>query len=127
MAQSKEKRVLKVARDAARDSKDWVIVHNALFGLGGKCTELFPTQSDRTAFAQTEEFAEIMQILEKLQKKSKDPGFTSSLSRANGAMTVRLPRSMHAALLAEAKAEDVSLNQLCMAKLAVQLRAVTPL
>jgi predicted HicB family RNase H-like nuclease len=32
---------------------------------------------------------------------------------ANVAISVRLPRSVHAALLAEAKAEGVSLNQLC--------------
>jgi predicted HicB family RNase H-like nuclease len=40
------------------------------------------------------------------------------------AVLVRLPRSVHAAMLAEAKAEDVSLNQLCVAKLVAQLRAV---
>ena len=37
---------------------------------------------------------------------------------------VRLARSVHAALLAEAKAEGVSLNQLCLSKLVAQLRAV---
>jgi predicted HicB family RNase H-like nuclease len=46
------------------------------------------------------------------------------ISSANGAISVRLPRSVHAALLAEAKAEGVSLNQLCVAKLIAQLRAV---
>jgi predicted HicB family RNase H-like nuclease len=43
---------------------------------------------------------------------------------ANGAISVRLPRSVHAPLLAEAKAEGVSLNQLCLSKLVAQLRAV---
>ncbi len=43
---------------------------------------------------------------------------------ANGAISVRLPRSVHAALLAEAREEGVSLNQLCVAKLVAQLRAV---
>jgi predicted HicB family RNase H-like nuclease len=42
----------------------------------------------------------------------------------NGAIRVRLPRSVHAVLLAEAKAEGVSLNQLCLSTLVVQLRAV---
>ena len=46
------------------------------------------------------------------------------VSSANGAISVRLPRSVHAALLAEAKAEGVSLNQLCLSKLVAQLRAV---
>jgi predicted HicB family RNase H-like nuclease len=38
--------------------------------------------------------------------------------------TRRLPRSVHAALLAEAKAKGVSFNQLCLSKLVAQLRAV---
>jgi predicted HicB family RNase H-like nuclease len=40
------------------------------------------------------------------------------------AFSVRPPRSVHAALLAEAKAEGVSLNQLCVSKLVARLRAV---
>ena len=50
--------------------------------------------------------------------------FGERLASANGAISVRLPRSVHAALLAEAKAEGVSLNQLCLSKLVAQLRAV---
>ncbi len=54
-----------------------------------------------------------------------DPESIADLTaKANGALSIRLPRSIHAALLAEAKAEGVSLNQLCSAKLAVQLAAV---
>lgn len=40
---------------------------------------------------------------------------------ANGNISVRLPKSIHAALLKQAAAEGVSLNQLCVAKLAVPL------
>jgi predicted HicB family RNase H-like nuclease len=50
--------------------------------------------------------------------------FVELLSSANGAISVHLPRSVHAAPLAEAKAEGVSLNQLCLSKLVAQLRAV---
>jgi predicted HicB family RNase H-like nuclease len=46
------------------------------------------------------------------------------VSSANRAISVRLPSSVHAALLAETKAEGVGLNQLCVAKLVAQLRAV---
>jgi predicted HicB family RNase H-like nuclease len=45
------------------------------------------------------------------------------LATARGAVSVRLPRSVHAALLAEARAEGVSLNQLCLSKLVVSLNA----
>lgn len=40
---------------------------------------------------------------------------------ANGNISVRVPKSIHAALLREAAAEGVSLNQLCSAALAVPL------
>ncbi|MBI1830663.1 MAG: toxin-antitoxin system HicB family antitoxin [Planctomycetes bacterium] len=43
---------------------------------------------------------------------------------ANGhlSVTLRLPRSVHKALQAEAAAEGVSLEQLCLSKLVAQLR-----
>lgn len=41
----------------------------------------------------------------------------------NGKILVRVPKTVHAALLAEAEAEGVSLNQLILSKLSVQLRA----
>ncbi|MBN1491092.1 MAG: toxin-antitoxin system HicB family antitoxin [Phycisphaerae bacterium] len=44
------------------------------------------------------------------------------LGGANGHLSVRVLRSIHAALLAKAKKEGISLNQLCLTKLAVQLR-----
>jgi predicted HicB family RNase H-like nuclease len=40
----------------------------------------------------------------------------------SGNFMVRGPRSLHAALIAEANAEGVTLNQLCISKLSMQLR-----
>ena len=117
------RRVLEFAEERAKQAADWVELHNALFGLGGKATELFTTESERTAFAQTKECKQIFALLDDLpQPAIKD--FGTLLATANGAISVRLPRSVHAALLAEAKAEGVSLNQLCLSKLVAQLRAV---
>ena len=45
--------------------------------------------------------------------------------KKSGRFVVRLPQSLHAALEREAEQEGVSLNQLVVAKLAVQLKAVT--
>jgi predicted HicB family RNase H-like nuclease len=52
-----------------------------------------------------------------------DRGTARASETANGRILVRVPRSLHAALLSEADAEGVSLNQLIVAKLTVQLRA----
>ena len=120
---AKARQLLEFAEQRAGQAADWVELHNALFGLGGKATELLSTESERTAFAQTEECKRIFALLDGLPPPAvKD--FGELLATANGAISVRLPRSVHAALLAEAKAEGVSLNQLCLSKLVAQLRAV---
>jgi hypothetical protein len=120
---AKARELLAYAEERAEQTADWVELHNALFGLGGKATELLTSESERTAFAQTPECKRIFALLDRLpQPAVKD--FGELLATANGAISVRLPRSVHAALLAEAKAEGVSLNQLCLSKLVAQLRAV---
>jgi hypothetical protein len=121
--QARACRLLEYAEQRTREAPDWVALHNDLFGIGGKATELFPTESERTAFAQTAECKRIFALLDSLPSPAvKD--FATLLATANGAISVRLPRSVHAALLAEARAEGVSLNQLCLSKLVAQLRAV---
>lgn len=111
---------LEFAQRQAAQAKNWVEFHNALFGIGGRLTELFPTQAERVAFGKTDEHRQIMELLEQLQGNDKEEPAPPD---ASGRFVLRLPRSMHAALMAEAQAEGISLNQLCVAKLATQLRA----
>jgi hypothetical protein len=120
---AKARELLEFAERRAGQAADWVELHNALFGLSGKATELFTTEAERTAFARTAECKRIFALLDDLPQPAVKE-FGELLATANGAISVRLPRSVHAALLAEARAEGVSLNQLCLAKLVAQLRAV---
>jgi hypothetical protein len=120
---ARARQVLAFAQRRAARAADWIELSNALFGLGGKATELFPTESERTAFSRTPEYKQTLALLDTLPRPQVK-GFVEMVASANGAISVRLPRSVHAALLAEAKAEGVSLNQLCVAKLVAQLRAV---
>jgi hypothetical protein len=121
--ETKAQQLLSFARQQAKKSQDWIELHNALFGIGGKAGELFPTESERTAFAQTPECKQIFALMDQVPAPPvRELG--ELLATANGAISVRLPRSLHAALLAEAKAEGVSLNQLCLSKLLLQLRSV---
>jgi hypothetical protein len=117
------RQILAFAEERARQATDWVELHNALFGMGGKATELLKTESDRTAFSQTKECQRIFALLDSLPAPAIKE-FGELLATAHGAISVRLPRSVHAALLAEARAEGVSLNQLCLSKLVAQLRTV---
>ncbi len=123
--QFRASRAAEAARSLAETCVSWIDMHNALFGLGGICSQLFISEIDRTAFARTPEFTEIHELIGQVRDRCGDPStLATDLSMANGRILVRVPRSMHAALLAEATAEGVSLNQLCAAKLSLQLRAI---
>jgi hypothetical protein len=120
---AKARQVLEFARQRAAKASDWLELHFALFGVGGKATELFPTEAERTAFCRTKEHKQILALMDTLPHPPVK-GSVDMIASADEVISVRLPRSVHAALLAEAKAEGVSLNQLCVAKLTAQLRAV---
>jgi predicted HicB family RNase H-like nuclease len=77
----------------------------------------------QSALSRTPEYKKVLALLDTLPAPAVKE-VAELVATANGAISVRLPRSVHAALLAEAQAEGVSLNQLCLAKLVAQLRAV---
>jgi hypothetical protein len=120
---TRARQVLEFAQQHAREVANWVELSNALFSPEGKATLAFPTAADKTAFCKTPEYKSLLALLNTLPPPPVQEVINLT-SSANGAISVRLPRSVHAALLAEAKAEGVSLNQLCVSKLIAQLRAV---
>jgi hypothetical protein len=120
---ARAREVLAFAEQQARNQADWLALSNTLFGPGGKATVAFPTERERTAFCKTEEYRCLLALMDRLPAPPVKEVMELAAS-ANGAISVRLPRSVHAALLAEAKAEGVSLNQLCLSKFVAQLRAV---
>jgi hypothetical protein len=120
---AKARQVLEFAERRAQDAADWMELSNSLFGPGGKATLAFPTEAERTAFCKTAEYKRLLALMDCLPSPPVKE-FIDLTASANGAISVRLPRSVHAALLAEAEAEGVSLNQLCVSKLVAQLRAV---
>lgn len=48
-------------------------LHNALLGIGGRITQLFPTQRERALFGRTDEYRHIIPLLENLQQEPKAP------------------------------------------------------
>jgi hypothetical protein len=120
---AKARQLLEFAEQRAKEVADWLELHFTLFGVDGKASELFPTEAERTAFLRSAEYKRLLALMDRLPRPEKKD-IRELVSSANGAISVRLPRSVHAALLAEAKAEGVSLNQLCVSKLVAQLRAV---
>lgn len=120
---AKAKHLLEYAEGRASQAADWLELSNALFGVGGKATLAFSSEAERTAFSRTAEYKRLLAILDRLPAPPVKE-LVDVAASANGAISVRLPRSVHAALLVEAKAEGVSLNQLCLSKLLAQLRTV---
>jgi hypothetical protein len=110
--------ILQLAKRRAAEGLDWTDLHNAIFGVGAEFGKLFPTREAREEFFETKEYAEIKRLL---AARYQPPAPSANSS---GKFVVRLPRSLHAALVAEADAEGTSLNQLIVAKLSAQLKAV---
>ena len=96
----------------------WVEANNAVYGPGGPFARLFPSAADRLAFAKSDESKQIDGLIDSLP----EPPVGPQRREYSGKFNVRIPKSLHAALVSEAEAEGVSLNQLVLAKLALHLQ-----
>jgi HicB-like protein involved in pilus formation len=121
---TKPQLLLKQAEEIAKSVSAWADLSNALFSPDeGILVTAFPTRAERQAFMKTDEFRKIRALLRDVTART---GLVEGATpRKSGKFVVRLPESLHAALEREARAEGVSLNQLVVAKLAVQLKDAT--
>ncbi len=117
---NKENSLLQSANDVAAKSATWADLSNALFDPdNGLITKAYPTREERTAFLKTDEYKKIRKLIsDAMDRTGLVDGATPQKS---GKFVVRLPKSLHAALDREARDEGVSLNQLVVTKLALQM------
>lgn len=117
---TKEQSLLDSAKGLASSNPTWADLSNALFDQKtGLIAKAYPTREERQRFVRSPEYKAIRDLINKAQERT---GLVEGATPAkSGKFVVRLPRSLHAALEAEADAEGVSLNQLVVAKLAIQL------
>jgi len=115
--------ILSEAERTARTAESWADLSNSLFDPEtGLIAKAYPTREERAAFLQTEEYKRIRQLLHRAIERH---GLVDGATPKNSDRpVVRLPHSLHAALRREAAAEGVSLNELVVAKLSVQLGAL---
>lgn len=107
-----------------KKSVKWSELYNAMFGVGGWMGRLFPTEIERGKFLKSKEYKEIEALLEKtVDDMDVKSSSADRLATASGKIALRIPRSLHAGLAAEAEVEGVSLNQLILSKLAISLSA----
>ena len=104
----------RAAGDAFRQGADWVEFFREVLGVDGIVRKMFPNPADLLAFEQSAEYAEIQQMVAKLRERSKNHGGSNEPTRV---ITVRLPKSLHESLRAEAHQKQTSMNQLCISKL----------
>jgi hypothetical protein len=117
---AKDKETLQSANDAAASAASWADLSNVLFDpVSGLITRAYPTREERAAFLKTDEYKKIRALISAAMDRT---GLVNGATPTkSGKFVVRLPRSLHAALDREARDEGVSLNQLVVTKLAVQM------
>jgi len=115
--------LLDSAKGVAESVENWADLSNFLFNpADGLITKAYPNTDDRKAFMKTTEYQAIRKLLLTSMKES---GLVAgSVPKKSGRFVVRLPQSLHLALEREASDEGVSLNQLVVTKLAVQLAGI---
>lgn len=112
--------ILAAVKREASVAETWADLSNFVFDPEeGILAGVFNTQAERKAFVQTPEFKEIRRLIDEVRKRT---GLVEGATpKKSGKFVVRLPRSLHAALEAEAEREGVSLNQLVVAKLSMSM------
>lgn len=110
----KPQEVLRVANDLFRQAPDWVTFFREVLGLNGIVRQVFPHAEEMSEFERTEEYCEIQQMLAKLRNRG---GAKPSDVEPTTVITVRLPKSLHDSLRAEAHERRTSMNKLCISKL----------
>ena len=111
--ESQCQKVLGVAKDLHARKPDWVTFFRETLGVNGAARSVFPNQEDYVKFEQSQEFAEIQQLVATLRTRKA----ASGKNEATRVITVRLPESLHESLKAEAADHNTSMNKLCISKL----------
>jgi hypothetical protein len=112
--------LLSAAREEASKVTTWADLSNFLFDpADGLISKAYPVGPERTQFMKSDEYKAIRQLIDEVEDRT---GLMEGATpKKSGKFVVRLPRSLHAALEAEAEREGVSLNQLVVAKLSFQM------
>lgn len=110
----KQTEVKRTAEQLFAQGPDWVTFYREVLGLRGIVRHTFPSRDALAAFEQTPAYEEIMQLLTQLRQQGPLALDTEEPTRM---ITVRLPKSMHEALRAEAHEHRTSMNKLCISKL----------
>lgn len=104
----------RIAAEMFQQQPDWITFFREVLGVDGLVRKLFPTSEQLAEFEKSPEYAEIQAMVAKLRERSGNQDAGKEPTRV---ITVRLPKSLHESLRAEAHNRKTSMNQLCISKL----------
>ena len=107
--------VFQAASDIFAKEPDWVTFFREVLGLDGIVRRMYRDGAELAQFEQSDEYRNIQQMLAKLREKNGDPN--GNPKEPTRVITVRMPKSLHETLKAEAHEMHTSMNKLCISKL----------
>ena len=113
--------VLQVAERLYAMNPEWVIFFREVLGVYGIVRRTFSDPDSLARFECSPHYARIREMLDALRSRQRQEPLEREAQRV---VTVRMPRSLHESLKAEAGDLRVSINTLCISKL---MRAVDEL
>jgi predicted HicB family RNase H-like nuclease len=108
--------VFRVANQLFSQEPDWVTFFREVLGVDGIVRRMYKDGPELTQFEQSEEYRNIQQMLAKLREKNGGE-LNGNSKEPTRVITVRMPKSLHEALKAEAHGMHTSMNKLCISKL----------
>jgi hypothetical protein len=106
--------VLEVAERLYAMKPEWVVFFREVLGVDGLVRRAFRTPEALIRFECSPEYARIREMLDTLRTQQRDQPVERETQRV---VTVRMPKSLHESLKAEAEGMRVSVNTLCITKL----------
>lgn len=103
-----------LANDLFGHAPTWVCFFREVVGVGGLTRRLFPTVEEYSQFMTTSHYDQIQQMLTALRSRDLPENDPNDAQRM---ITVRLPKSLHEALVDEAGRLSISVNKLCISRL----------
>ncbi|MEY3203785.1 MAG: hypothetical protein RLZZ21_116, partial [Planctomycetota bacterium] len=106
--------VLQVAERLYGMNPEWVVFFREVLGVDGIVRRTFTDPDALLRFECSPHYARIREMLDTLRSQQRDQTPERETQRV---VTVRMPRSLHETLKAEAEQCRVSINTLCISKL----------
>lgn len=107
--------ILEVAERLYSMKPEWVVFFREVLGVDGIVRRTFPNPDALIRFECSPEYARIREMLDDLRSRQRDE--EPAERSAQRVVTVRMPRTLHETLKAEADQMRVSINTLCISKL----------